>query len=106
MGVDPARDWMVPQYRELMATVHHGLPLEVISAQYLGKIGPARIPEGVKGLPTQVSIAGQLPHATGLAWGLRLRGEDAAVLTYTRDGRADVGDSHEALNLTCVKCET
>jgi pyruvate dehydrogenase E1 component alpha subunit len=30
MAVDPARDWMVPQYRELMATVHHGLPLEVI----------------------------------------------------------------------------
>src|SRR5262249_41556223 len=44
MAVDPARDWMVPQYRELMASVHHGLPLEVISSQYLGKIGPARIP--------------------------------------------------------------
>src|ERR1051325_10181645 len=40
MAVDPARDWMVPQYRELMASVHHGLPLEGISSQYLGKIGP------------------------------------------------------------------
>ncbi len=103
MGVDPARDWMVPQYRELMATVHHGLPLEVISAQYLGKIGPARIPEGVKVLPTQVSIAAQLPHATGLAWGLRLRGEDAVVLTYIGDGGSSEGDFHEALNLAGVK---
>src|ERR1700747_1969525 len=34
MAVDPERDWMVPQYRELMASVHHGLPLEVISSQY------------------------------------------------------------------------
>jgi len=102
MGVDPARDWMVPQYRELMATVHHGLPLEVISAQYLGKIGPARIPEGVKVLPTQVSIAAQLPHATGLAWGLRLRGEDAVVLTYVGDGGSSEGDFHEALNLAGV----
>jgi pyruvate dehydrogenase E1 component alpha subunit len=102
MGVDPARDWMVPQYRELMATVHHGLPLEVISAQYLGKIGPARIPEGVKVLPTQVSIAAQLPHATGLAWGLRLRGEDAVVLTYIGDGGSSEGDFHEALNLAGV----
>src|SRR5258708_33352019 len=102
MGVDPARDWMVPQYRELMATVHHGLPLEVISAQYLGKIGPARIPEGVRVLPSQVSIAAQLPHATGLAWGLRLRGEDAVVLTYVGDGGSSEGDFHEALNLAGV----
>jgi pyruvate dehydrogenase E1 component alpha subunit len=102
MAVDPSRDWMVPQYRELMATVHHGLPLEVISAQYLGKIGPARIPEGVKVLPTQVSIAAQLPHATGLAWGLRLRGEDAVVMTYIGEGGSSEGDFHEALNLAGV----
>ena len=102
MAVDPARDWMVPQYRELMATVHHGLPLEVISAQYLGKIGPARIPETVKVLPTQVSIAAQLPQATGLAWGLRLRGEDAVVLAYIGEGGSSEGDFHEALNLAGV----
>ncbi len=102
MAVDPARDWMVPQYRELMATVHHGLPLEVISAQYLGKIAPARIPDGVRVLPTQVSIAAQLPHASGLAWGLRLRGEDAVVLTYIGEGGSSEGDFHEALNLAGV----
>src|SRR5204863_299684 len=102
MAVDPSRDWMVPQYRELMATVHHGLPLEVISAQYLGKIAPARIPDGVKVLPTQVSIAAQLPHATGLAWGLRLRGEDSVVIAYIGEGGSSEGDFHEALNLAGV----
>jgi pyruvate dehydrogenase E1 component alpha subunit len=102
MAVDPSRDWMVPQYRELMATVHHGLPLEVITAQYLGKIAPARIPDGVKVLPTQVSIAAQLPHATGLAWGLRLRGEDAMVLAYIGAGGSSEGDFHESLNLAGV----
>jgi pyruvate dehydrogenase E1 component alpha subunit len=103
MAVDPTRDWIVPQYRELMATVHHGLPLEVISAQYLGKIAPARIPDGVKVLPSQVSIAAQLPQATGLAWGLRLRGEDSVVLTYVGDGGSSEGDFHEALNLAGIK---
>ncbi len=103
MAVDPTRDWIVPQYRELMATVHHGLPLEVISAQYLGKIAPARIPDGVKVLPNQVSIAAQLPQATGLAWGLRLRGEDSVVLTYVGDGGSSEGDFHEALNLAGIK---
>ena len=102
MGVDPSRDWMVPQYRELMATVHHGLPLEVITAQYLGKIAPGRIPDGVRVLPTQVSIAAQLPQATGLAWGLRLRGEDSVVIAYIGDGGSSEGDFHEALNLAGV----
>ena len=102
MAVDPARDWMVPQYRELMASVHHGLPLEVISAQYLGKIGPARIPEGVRVLPTQVAIAAQLPQATGLAWGLKLRGEDSVVIAYIGDGGSSEGDFHEGLNLAGV----
>ena len=102
LALDPDRDWIVPQYRELMATVHHGLPLEVITAQYLGKIGPARIPEGVNVLPNQVAIAAQLPQATGLAWGLRLRGKDAVVMTYVGDGGSSEGDFHEGLNLAGV----
>lgn len=102
LALDPARDWIVPQYRELMATVHHGLPLEVITAQYLGKIAPARIPEGVNVLPTQVSIAAQLPQATGLAWGLRLRRKDAVVMAYIGDGGSSEGDFHEGLNLAGV----
>src|SRR5207302_559130 len=71
-------------------------------AQYLGKIGPARIPDGVHVLPTQVSIAAQLPHATGLAWGLRLRGQDSVVIAYIGDGGSSEGDFHEALNLAGV----
>ena len=102
LALDPERDWIVPQYRELMATVHHGLPLEVISAQYLGKIGPARIPDAVNVLPTQVSIAAQLPQATGLAWGLRLQGKDAVVMAYVGDGGSSEGDFHEGLNLAGV----
>lgn len=102
LALDPERDWIVPQYRELMATVHHGLPLEVITAQYLGKIAPARIPEGVNVLPTQVSIAAHLPQATGLAWGLRLRGKDAVVMAYIGDGGSSEGDFHEGLNLAGV----
>jgi pyruvate dehydrogenase E1 component alpha subunit len=102
LALDPSRDWIVPQYRELMASVHHGVPLEVLAAQSLGKIGPGRIPEGVNVLPNQVSIAAQLPQATGLAWGLRLRGSDAVVMTFIGDGGSSEGDFHEALNLAGV----
>jgi pyruvate dehydrogenase E1 component alpha subunit len=104
MALDPSRDWMVPQYRELMAVVHHGYPLELITATYMGKTTPeTRIPEGVNVLPTQVALAAQLPHATGLAWGLKLQGKDSVVMAYIGEGGSSEGDFHEAMNLAGVQ---
>ena len=102
MALDPARDWIVPQYRELMAMVHHGYPLERITATFLGKVGPSQIPQDVNVLPTQVALAAQLPHATGLAWGLKRLGRDGVVMAYIGDGGSSEGDFHEALNLAGV----
>src|SRR5947199_5630073 len=104
MALDPERDWIVPQYRELLAVVHHGYPLEMITATYMGKTTEAtRIPEGVNVLPTQVALAAQLPQAVGLAWGLKLQGKDAVVMAYIGDGGSSEGDFHEALNLAGVQ---
>src|SRR5437660_2861762 len=103
MALDPARDWIVPQYRELMAVVRHGYPLERLAAIGMGRITEAtRIPDGVNVLPTQVALAAQLPHATGLAWGLKLQKKDSVVATYIGDGGSSEGDFHEALNLAGV----
>jgi pyruvate dehydrogenase E1 component alpha subunit len=104
MALDPSRDWIVPQYRELMAVVHHGYPLELITATYMGKTTPdTRIPEGVNVLPAQVALAAQLPQASGLAWGLKLQGKDSVVMAYIGDGGSSEGDFHEALNLAGVQ---
>ncbi len=104
MVLDPARDWIVPQYRELVALVRHGYPLERIAATGMGRITEAtRIPEGVNVLPTQVALAAQLPHAVGLAWGLKLQKKDSVVMTYVGDGGSSEGDFHEALNLAGVQ---
>jgi pyruvate dehydrogenase E1 component subunit alpha len=102
MVLEPSIDWLVPQYRELVAYVHHGLPLDRISARYMGKFEPARIPDGVNILPMQVALAAQLQHATGLAWGLRLQKKPGIVMTYVGDGASSEGDFHEALNLAGV----
>ena len=103
MALDPARDWIVPQYRELMAVVRHGYPLERLAAIGMGRVTEAtRIPDGVNVLPTQVALAAQLPHATGLAWGLKLQKKDSVVITYIGDGGSSEGDFHEALNLAGV----
>jgi pyruvate dehydrogenase E1 component alpha subunit len=104
MALDPGRDWIVPQYRELFAVVHHGYPLEKITATYMGKTTEAtRIPDGVNVLPTQVALAAQLPQATGLAWGLMLQGTDSVVMAYIGEGGSSEGDFHEALNLAGVQ---
>ena len=104
MALDPARDWIVPQYRELIALVRHGYPLERLAAMGMGRITHAtRIPEGVNVLPTQVALAAQLPHAVGLAWGLKLQKKDSVVMAYVGDGGSSEGDFHEALNLAGVR---
>lgn len=101
-ALDPARDWIVPQYRELPALLRHGLPLESFLLTFVGDPRGGAIPEGVNLLPIQIGLAAQLPHAVGLAWGLSLRGEDSVVLAFVGDGASSEGDFHEALNLAGV----
>ena len=58
---------------------------------------------GVNVLPVQISLAAQIPHAVGLAWGLRHQGSDGVVCVYFGDGASSEGDAHEALNLAGVR---
>lgn len=101
-ALDPKRDWLVPAYREQPAWLRQGLPLERLLAQYMGRIIDARIPEGVNLLPRNQAVAAQLPHAVGLAWGLKIRRVQAAVLVYLGDGAASEGDFHESANFAGV----
>jgi pyruvate dehydrogenase E1 component alpha subunit len=102
-ALDPGRDWVVPQYRELPAMLHQGFRLAQALSYYRGHPAGSRIDDGVHVLPYQISLAAQLPHAVGLAWGLRLQGSDAVVMTYFGDGASSEGDAHEALNLAGVR---
>jgi pyruvate dehydrogenase E1 component alpha subunit len=75
-----------------------------MAAMGMGRVTEAaRIPDGVNVLPNQVSLAAQLSHATGLAWGLKLQKKDSVVMTYVGDGGSSEGDFHEALNLAGVQ---
>ena len=102
-ALDPARDWVVPQYRELPAMLRQGYTLERAFLYYKGNPEGNRIPDGVNVLPYQISLATQLPHAVGLAWGLRYQRLDAVVCVYFGDGGSSEGDFHEACNLAGVR---
>jgi pyruvate dehydrogenase E1 component alpha subunit len=101
-ALDPSRDWIVPQYREMPAVIRHGFPLDGYLLYWMGNPAGGRVPDGVKVLPLQISLAAQLPHAVGLGWGLRLQGSDSVVTTYFGDGASSEGDTHEAMNLAGV----
>lgn len=102
MALDPRRDWVVPQYRELPALLRQGLPLERFILYFSGHPAGGYIPEDINVLPIQISLAAQLPHAVGLAWGLKLRAKDGVVIVYFGDGASSEGDFHEACNLAGV----
>lgn len=102
LALDPAKDWIVPQYRELPALLRHGISIEGFLGYWKGNSDAGRIPDGVKVLPTQIGLAAQLPHAVGLAWGLKLQNDPGIVMTFIGDGGSSEGDFHEALNLAGV----
>lgn len=101
-ALDPAQDWIAPQYRELPALLRHGYPLKHFAMYFMGNPRGGAIPENVNMLPLQISLAAQVPQAVGIAWGLKLQGKTGVALTYFGDGSTSEGDIHESLNLAGV----
>ena len=102
MALDSDTDWFVPQYRELAGQLWHGYPLKLAFLWHVGHPIAFQVPGDLKMLPFQAAIAGQLPQAVGLAWGLRLKRDSGVVLAVFGDGGTSQGDFHEAANLAGV----
>ncbi|GGL45780.1 pyruvate dehydrogenase (acetyl-transferring) E1 component subunit alpha [Halocalculus aciditolerans] len=95
-------DWLIPSYREHAAALVHGQPLKDTLLYWMGNEAGSEIPEDVNVFTPAVPIASQIPHATGLAWAAKLKGDDAAFLGYFGDGATSEGDFHEGLNFAGV----
>lgn len=102
-ALEPGTDWLVPQYRELPAMLFHGYPLEQFFRYFRGDPMGNRMADDVKILPFQISLAAQIPHAVGLAWGTAHQGQRSVVTVYFGDGASSEGDAHEAMNLAGVR---
>ncbi len=102
-ALDPASDWILPQYREPLALQRFGS--EVLDQYMLYNIGHpdgSRLPPSVRVAPLQISLATQIPHAVGLAWGMTLRHQPGVTVVFFGDGSSSEGDFHEAANLAGV----
>jgi pyruvate dehydrogenase E1 component alpha subunit len=95
-------DWLVPVWREWAAYVWRGWPLENLILLYAGHPEGTRVPDGIRDLPVCVPMGSQVPHAVGVAQGIRTRREDSVVLCYFGDGASSHGDTQEAMNFAGV----
>ena len=102
MAVEPERDWFVPQYREAAGQFLHGFALVRGYLWHMGSPLGFHIPEGLRMLPFQAAVAGQISHAVGLGWGLRLRGRDDVVVVHFGEGASSHGDFYEPANFAGV----
>src|SRR3989442_14774399 len=104
-------DWIVPRYREPGAALVRGMPLKELLCQLMGNAE-----DPVKGhqmpchygyrkgnyLSISSPVGTQLPHAVGIGWAMKLRGEKKAVLVFFGDGATSTGDFHAAMNFAGV----
>jgi pyruvate dehydrogenase E1 component subunit alpha len=102
-ALDLAHDWLAPYYRELVGMAALGDEfLEQVVMYWRGHPDGGHIPDGVLCLPPQISLGAQIPHATGIAWGLKLQGKPGVACTFIGDGATSEGDFYEGLNLAGV----
>ncbi|OGP64615.1 MAG: hypothetical protein A2170_02470 [Deltaproteobacteria bacterium RBG_13_53_10] len=53
-------------------------------------------------MPVAIPVGTHLPHAVGVAWAAKLKGEKTVAVVYFGDGATSKGDFHEALNFAGV----
>jgi pyruvate dehydrogenase E1 component alpha subunit len=97
-------DWVFPSYRQNAIGILRGVPASVVLGWWRGY-------GGVHGFwdarehrvaPICVPIGTHLPHAVGLAWAAKIRGDAVCSLAWFGDGATSEGDFHEAMNFASV----
>jgi 2-oxoisovalerate dehydrogenase E1 component alpha subunit len=106
------KDIFVPYYRDMAVCLVAGMtPKDV----FLGVFGKADDPSsGGRQMPAHWGsrrlgiitgsspIGTQIPHASGIAYAMKYRGEDAIVASWFGEGATSEGDWHEALNFAGI----
>jgi pyruvate dehydrogenase E1 component alpha subunit len=95
-------DWIFPSYRESAIGLLRGLPPATVLSWWRGHPAGWWNPAEYNVASICVPIATQVPHAAGLAWGKKLRGERACALVFFGDGATSEGAFHEGANFAAV----
>jgi pyruvate dehydrogenase E1 component alpha subunit len=96
------RDWVFPSYRESAVGLLRGIPAATVLSWWRGHPAGWWSPAEHRVASICVPIGTHVPHAAGLAWGLRMRGEDAVAVVFFGDGATSEGAFHEGANFAGV----
>jgi pyruvate dehydrogenase E1 component alpha subunit len=95
-------DWIFPSYRESAIGLLRGMPAATVLSWWRGHPAGWWNPEDWNVASICVPIGTHVPHAAGLAWGKKLRGEDACAIVFFGDGATSEGSFHEGANFAAV----
>jgi pyruvate dehydrogenase E1 component alpha subunit len=95
-------DWIFPSYRESAIGLLRGMPPATVLHWWRGHPAGWWNPAEYNVASICVPIATHVPHAAGLAWGKKLKGEAACAIVYFGDGATSEGAFHEGANFAGV----
>ncbi|HEX3057646.1 MAG TPA: thiamine pyrophosphate-dependent dehydrogenase E1 component subunit alpha [Gaiellaceae bacterium] len=95
-------DWIFPSYRESAIGLLRGMAPSTVLSWWRGHPAGWWNPADYNVASICVPIATHVPHAAGLAWGKKLKGEHACAIVYFGDGATSEGAFHEGANLAGV----
>src|SRR2546423_7343753 len=95
-------DWIFPSYRESAIGLLRGMPPQTVLSWWRGHPAGWWNPADYNIASICVPIATHVPHAAGLAWGKKLRGESACAIVFFGDGATSEGAFHEGANFAAV----
>jgi pyruvate dehydrogenase E1 component alpha subunit len=95
-------DVLVPSFRETAAQVYRGAPMESVILNFGGYNEAALLIKEGQDLPVAVPVSSQVPHAVGIAWGMKYRNKKEVAMTFFGDGGTSEGDFHEGMNFAAV----
>src|SRR5437899_4572327 len=95
-------DWIFPSYRESAIGLLRGMPPATVLSWWRGHPAGWWNPEDYRVASICVPIGTHVPHAAGLAWGKKLKGEHACAIVFFGDGATSEGAFHEGANFAAV----
>jgi pyruvate dehydrogenase E1 component subunit alpha len=98
-----AEDWIFPSYRESAVGLIRGMPASTVLSWWRGHPDGWWNPHEWRIASIAVPVGSHVPHAAGMAWGLRLRGERTCVLAFFGDGATSTGAFHEGISFATAK---
>lgn len=112
MALRKGHDWVCPYYRDLAMMLALGLTPTEFMLGVMGKKGEPN--SGGRQMPShwglrRVNVVShsspvgtQAPHAAGIGFAIKMRGDDAVALTSIGEGSTSQGEWYEAVNFAAV----